>query len=411
MIRTTPSNGAPLRILFLLRDALPAFRPDVDVLFGRALPTLGITSDLVGMADERKSADPHWPGGRQYACPWRRGTLKREFSRLLQYARSIPLGRQGYALIQARDTLRGGLIGLLAARLARKPFVYWMSFPFVESFAERAKEIARTRGPLAALPFQARAWLARWVFYGVLVRQADHIFVQSASMQAFMHCRGVPQEKMTPVPMGVDIDAIRPETVIAAREGRLLGRRVLVYLGALAYARRSEFLLEVVAAVRATTPEVLLILAGDASSDDERAWIRTQISEAGLSDHVWLTGWLPQAEALPLVKAAEVGLSPIPRGELFDVSSPTKAQEYLALGIPCVGNDIPDQRWVLEESGAGYCVPMKVTAFAEAIQSLLDNPATAASMGARGPDFIRRTRAYPRLAEDVAHAYRRVLKP
>ena len=62
------------------------------------------------------------------------------------------------------------------------------------------------------------------------------------------------------------------------------------------------------------------------------------------ANHVLLTGWLPQPAALGYAVRAEVGLSPIPRGTLFDVSSPTKLVEYLALGIPGVANDIPDQQ-------------------------------------------------------------------
>jgi glycosyltransferase involved in cell wall biosynthesis len=108
---------------------------------------------------------------------------------------------------------------------------------------------------------------------------------------------------------------------------------------------------------------------------------------------------------------AEVGLSPIPRGTLFDVSSPTKLVEYLALGIPGVANDIPDQQRVIEESGAGLCVPMEVDAFAEATLRLLREPGLAAHCAERGPPWVRKHRTYDILARAVAHSYRRMLAP
>jgi hypothetical protein len=37
-------------------------------------------------------------------------------------------------------------------------------------------------------------------------------------------------------------------------------------------------------------------------------------------------------------------------------ASPTKLVEYMALGKAVVANDHPDQRMVLEQSGAGICV-------------------------------------------------------
>ena len=108
---------------------------------------------------------------------------------------------------------------------------------------------------------------------------------------------------------------------------------------------------------------------------------------------------------------AEVGLSPIPRGPLFDVSSPTKLVEYLALGIPSVANDIPDQAQVIDESGAGLCVPMQAPDFAEATLRLLGDPALAARLGQRGPDWVRANRSYDILARRVAQAYGDICPP
>jgi glycosyltransferase involved in cell wall biosynthesis len=108
---------------------------------------------------------------------------------------------------------------------------------------------------------------------------------------------------------------------------------------------------------------------------------------------------------------AEAGLSPIPRGTLFDVSSPTKLVEYLALGIPGVANDIPDQALVIEESGAGLCVPMQADAFADATLRLLSDPALAAACAARGPAWVRAHRTYDILGRDVALAYTCILPP
>ena len=80
----------------------------------------------------------------------------------------------------------------------------------------------------------------------------------------------------------------------------MLGRRVIVYLGQLSHDRQSDFLLEVVKYVRESEPNVLLVLAGDAPSSEEQAWIRQRIRDLAVEDHVWLTGWLPQESVLPL---------------------------------------------------------------------------------------------------------------
>jgi glycosyltransferase involved in cell wall biosynthesis len=183
----------------------------------------------------------------------------------------------------------------------------------------------------------------------------------------------------------------------------------VLYLGRIARSRRSDFLLDVAERLREHDPDVLLVIAGDAPSDDEMAWMRRDIARRGLDGHVLLTGWLPQRTALGYAVRAEVGLSPIPRGTLFDVSSPTKLVEYLALGIPSVANDIPDQKLVIDESGAGLCVPMEAGPFADAVLQLLNDPALAAEFALRGPPYVTSHRTYDILGNNVAKIYKNLL--
>ena len=183
----------------------------------------------------------------------------------------------------------------------------------------------------------------------------------------------------------------------------------MLYLGSVAQSRRSDFLLDVVAVLRTQDPDVLLVIAGDAPSPGEKAWMRAQIAHRALGRHVLLTGWLPQRTALGYAVRAHAALSPIPRGALFDVSSPTKLVEYLALGIPCVANDIPDQAHVIAASGAGLCVPMDPAAFAAAVRRLLDEPLLAAAFAARGPAWVAAHRSYAILGQQVARAYTAIL--
>lgn len=65
---------------------------------------------------------------------------------------------------------------------------------------------------------------------------------------------------------------------------------------------------------------------------------RTRIVDR-LATHAMREGWR-------YARAAEVGLPPIPRGLLLDLSSPTKVPELLALGVSivCNDNDNPDHQ-------------------------------------------------------------------
>ena len=391
----------PLAILCLLRDPLPPRRADVLTLFGVELPRHGIHTALVGQA--LAHAGSTWQGGALHLAGRFGGAANsvlaplRDTWGLLRAA----LGARPDC-IQVRDKIAVAVLAILAAAILRIPFVYWMSFPIVEGYAAHARDGAVRFPALHWL----RAWTTRSLLYRVVLPHAALVFVQSAAMADALAARGVPRRRIAAVPMGVDLALAA--SVQPAVDARLDGRRVVVYLGSVARARDSLFLLDLAAALKTARPEVLLVIAGDAPSPIEAAWFRAELDRRALDANVLLTGWLPHAAALGYVARAEVGLAPIPRGVLFDVSSPTKLVEYLALGVPAVASDIPDQRLVLEQSEAGVCVPMTAPAFCAAVIALLDEPHRAAR-GARGRAWVRAHRSYAVLGRQVAQRYRALL--
>ncbi|MCC6072652.1 glycosyltransferase [Massilia sp. GCM10020059] len=399
----------PLSIAFVIRDPLPPIRADVLTLFGAEMPQYGIGTDLVGQVGGEAAAGG-WSAGAVHPV----GSLKHKLASVLSpFWDALGLARAWRRApldcIQVRDKIASGLVGRAAAAVLGLPFVYWMSFPIVEGFEVRRDEIGRRGRGLRWLAHAARAALSRYVIYRLVLPGARHIFVQSDAMADWLAAKGFNRARMTAVPMGVDANLFRRASVTPSTDPRLDGRRVIVYLGRIAQSRKSDFLLDVVEALRERQPDILLVIAGDAPSADEMEWMRSSISKRGLDSHVLLTGWLPQQAALGYAVRAEVGLSPIPRGALFDVSSPTKLVEYLALGIPSVANDIPDQRLVTAQSAAGLCAPMEAGAFRDAVLELLGNPTMASQFAARGPAWVRTHRTYTVLAEKVAAAYDQIL--
>jgi glycosyltransferase involved in cell wall biosynthesis len=214
---------------------------------------------------------------------------------------------------------------------------------------------------------------------------------------------------MTPVPMAVDTALARPESVLPSDDPRLQGRRVVAYLGTMDPVRRIDLLFDMLLRVRAEMPEVLLVLAGDTEDVPHRAWLQQEITRMGLEQHVLWLGWRPAAEAWRYVRAAEIGLSPFPRSWLLDSCSPTKAVEYMALGLPVVANDNPDQQQVIEDSAAGLCVQLDGAAWAEAVVALLRDPQRAREMGERGRAYVARERDYAQMARMVAGVYQQLL--
>ena len=395
----------PSCIAYVIRDPLPPTRADVLTLFGQQMPRYGIGTVLIGQSagsepgtsksgtsepgtsksgtsePDASAHDISQPGASEpVSAPWSGGAMHIVGSLADRFASVLAPFWDAFGLyrawragplhaIQVRDKIASALLGRFAAAILGIPFFYWMSFPIVEGYAVRRDELARRGRRLRWLGHALRAALSRIVLYRLVLPAAHHVFVQSDAMAAWLAGHGVERSRSSAVPMGVDLKLFDRASVLPAADPRLDGRRVLVYLGRIAQSRNSSFLLDVVEHLAPAQPQILLVIAGDAPSADEMAWMRAEIERRHLARYVLLTGWLPQRVALGYAVRAEVGLSPIPRGILFDVSSPTKLVEYLALGIPSVANDIPDQQLVVSQSGAGLIAPMEPAPFAAAVNA------------------------------------------
>lgn len=273
-------------------------------------------------------------------------------------------------------------------------------------------QLARERGLSGGFMKFLFPWVSgrigRFLLYQIVLPYSDHVFVQSDRMKQDMIERGIAADKMTPVPMGVDLEAMRAEHIARSEDPRLIGRRVLAYLGTLERPRRIEILFDTLAEVRRVIPEAMLLLVGDTQDKVHRTWLQKQACRAGVAEHVVWTGWLDTRVGWGYVKSAEVGLSPFPRGFLLDSASPTKVPEYLALGVPVVCNDNPDQKALIEASGCGLCVPYTAQAFAGAVISILTNQeaqATDDAMAAKAREFIASRRSYARISTALSSVY------
>ncbi len=392
----------PLRILQLVPEPLPTFRADVATLFGKYLPRHGVQCHVVG----KGSAAP--PDGQGFASA-RRASIgarwKAELSFLALCLRAL-LGarRAGCDAIQVRDMVSIGLLALAVARLKGLPMVYWVSYLMSEGRIERARAVGGWRSRLVLLKGLAE----RWLLYRVLLPRADHVFVQSEAMARHVCSHGIARERVSAVPMGVDM-----ENVVRPLQGRPWPgwerQPVIAYLGTLDRARRLDVLLDALQLVRREQPDARLLLIGGAPQQADVAQLLQAARERGLAEAVQVTGWLPAAQAWEYLLGAQAAVSYVPRGALYDVSSPTKLLEYLALGMPCVGNDIPDQAAVLAASGAGWLSASTPQAMAEALLAILRDPDAARARAAAGPAFIEAERSYRVLGAAVAERYRRVL--
>ncbi|HEY6454259.1 MAG TPA: glycosyltransferase [Steroidobacteraceae bacterium] len=394
-----------IRMLYWTREEFPTFRVDIDVLFGRELLRRGHVIDFVMQAatTEIRPGEHPWHGRTVYVGATAIGP---KFSAFLRHWRAfrhdlrcLGLARSGrYDAIQFRDKFLIAALGVLVARARGLKFFYWLSFPYPEADRLHARD-GDTRFPFLA---NARGIVTGWLLYKYILPRCDHAFVQSARMQQDIAAHGIPPGRMTPIPMGIDLDNL-PAFRSRARKGNEV---ILGYLGALNADRRIDMLIDMLAELHKGNYPVRLLLVGDAYERADRRALQERACRLGVEQYLEITGALPRLEALQRMQDVDIALSPIFPTPMFMAASPTKLVEYFALGLPVVANEHPEQRTILATSNAGVCTPWGARHFARAVRWLLrQGPEMRAAMGVRGRNWVEQHRTYRHLADDLELKY------
>jgi glycosyltransferase involved in cell wall biosynthesis len=389
-------------MLFIPAERYPTDRVRINVLFGHELLSRGHTIDLVMQADdERTPAGPkNWHGSTVFVGPagrasslWRR--LRRLWLGLAHDVRHLLRARRGaYDAIMISDKFVTGAIAALLVR--NRAFIFWLTFPHPESDIDNARRKIAPYPKLTHLRGAATAWL----LYKLILPRADHVFVQSERMKRAVCAHGIDPAKCSPILTGFDLTGIAPvrRELPAASSGTV----TVGYLGTLNPMRRLDVLVDMLAELRGGGLDARLLIVGDSDMPGGRELIERRAAERGVGTYVEITGFLPQPEALERMTGVDVCVSPIFRSPLLDVGSPTKMIEYMALAMPVVANDHPEQRSILREARAGVCVPWAPRHFARGVRWLMRlSAAERAALGARGRAWVEGHRTYARIGDEV----------
>jgi len=210
-------------------------------------------------------------------------------------------------------------------------------------------------------------------------RSAAIVTFARATADAIAAACRVDRARVRVIPHGLDHRRFTPppSTAVDAVRRRLgLERPFVLQLGALEPRRGTDLALEAVGALRASQPEVELVLAGEArmpikNLDAPPPWVR-------------LLGWVAD-EDLPALYAAAAAVVAPSRGEGFDFP----VLEALACGAPVVASDIAVH--VEHFAPAVEFFPSgDAVALATALGTVLGDSARAAALRAGGPPLAAR---------------------
>ncbi|SMY35232.1 glycosyltransferase [Photobacterium andalusiense] len=401
--------ASKIKIINFVPEELPSYRPDVDVLYSKELPKQGVETTIVGIPKK----EAIFIKGNDTTLMTSKKMSNKHLDSLAYFFNACKLSLQakkdGYDVIQARDMVWVGLFTLLAAKLTKLPFTYWVSFLYAESRTMRAKDknenIPRWKRPILL----AKGLIEEFVLYRFILPHSDRVYVQSDFMFNYMKNKGVDPKTMMVVPMGVDFDKIdesvatEPKYIPQWQDSIVIG-----YLGSLDRLRKLETIVQAFKQAKEQVPNLKLLFVGDSEITRDRECLIEEAQKLGVADDFIITGWVPTQEAWAYLKGVDMVIGFMNRGLLLDVSTPTKAMEYMALKKAMICNDSPDQQYVIEQSHCGRVTDGSSESYANAMIDLAQNPMSEQELDA-GYNYIKNNRSYSYLGQQVADDIKNVL--
>ena len=406
------------KILFFCSETYPPHYEFLEKVFNFHLPCYGYDTVWMMPASEALGIQMHtWEGRPAILIPKLRGespiTLFSAYYRHLRNIRKafdLMMKAHGpFDLLQVRDDPAMAAWAHLAATRANIPWVYQISHLKEEEFISYAR--MGIYGPRSKNIMQGLAGL---LLRNFLLGCAQAVFPISERMKNTLARYGIRRNKMVPVEEGADTSLLPDKFYKKAKQIRQrLGIRdepVIIYVGTMNRFRRLEILLESFRIVLARHPGTLLLMVGEGRTPDDLAWLKRRSKDIGIFNNVVFTRHVSKQEVRVYIKAADIGVSPVPASYVYMSSSPIKVLEYLALETPVVGTDIPDQKFVIDNSRGGICVGWDAGELSEGINKLLELTREQRKLiGRKGRAWVSKNRDFSVLAQKVADTYDRLI--
>lgn len=324
---------------------------------------------------------------------------------LLPALRCLLRLRDAYDVVYVCGLRVLGVIGVRAARQLGKPCVL------------RAESAGELSGAFIwDNPLHGRSAALHRLFRGPVrlrngyLRRADHFVSISESLSAEFAACGVPPERITRIPNGIDTAAFAPATpaerrALRARLGLPEAARVFCYSGKLNRGKGLEFLVEAwrqLAAARPDPPLLVLVGGGGQQALGCEAALRAQVARHGLAASVVFTGYVNNVA--DYLRAADGFLFPSESEAL-----PMALLEAMACGLPVLASPVGGIPEVVRDGIDGRLAPVgDAAAWQAGIRDFMDRPAAAETLARAGRARVCEQFGIERAAAEHLRLFRRL---
>ena len=177
---------------------------------------------------------------------------------------------------------------------------------------------------------------------------------------------------------GVDLNLFSSENhTVANSENLTFG-----YVGTIDYHKKLKNLVDDFGVVQSKKPKTNLVIVGDGPMFlDLEAYIKSK----NLEEFVQLTGWIDHNNIIDYLLKFDVAI----HHSANKYMSPLKIFEYMAVGLPVIGPDIPSVREVFKENEDIILVEDSVKDLTQKMLFCIQNPEERSKYAEKGQQKIR----------------------
>ena len=221
------------------------------------------------------------------------------------------------------------------------------------------------------------------------LRQVHCFVVVSSLLKTYLVNRGIDESKILVNPNGVNFSIFRGRDTFDRERLRLAhkiprGAFLLGYVGGMEPFRRLPEVIEQVAGLRRNGEEdIFLMIIGD-GKDMPQVVEAIEKNRDVLDGWVSCLGWQPYERISEYIAMFDLAIFPFTN----HYCSPLKLFEYLAMGMPTVGPDIPSVREVFEDGQHLFLVSQDGQDFCDIIIKLKNYPEIREKVARKGRQLV-----------------------
>lgn len=205
-------------------------------------------------------------------------------------------------------------------------------------------------------------WLAKWSEHYVW-RNADRVLPVTKVMASYIEAVGVPAERITVIPNGVDIDIFTPKNA-TNRAPEFKNKLVVGFVGFCREWHKLDQVLNLLAKVNPNNLFFLVVGDGPVIKD-----LKLQAESLGIADMFQSTGLVNREEMPYWLDQIDIALQPA----VTPWASPLKMIEYLAKGLAIVAPDSENIQELLSNNNSCLFAANDLDGMIEQIKRLIEN--------------------------------------